>query len=67
MIMVRHMLAVVLLMLLVGTLHAADDDNTVDIGFIEFLGEGKKVDGQWVDPTMIEDDTRTDSGEDKHD
>lgn len=65
--MVKQVLTVALFMLVAGRLYAADEDNTVDMGFIEFLGEGKKVDGQWVDPTMIEDDSQANSGEDKHD
>lgn len=43
----------------------AEEDEQLEIGFIEFLGEGKKVDGQWVDPTMIEDETLAGTGEDE--
>lgn len=48
-------LSCVLASLLVGNIDASENDVTLDMAFLEFLGEGKNVDGQYHDPLQMQD------------
>ena len=39
---------------LMGTANADDDEAQLDLDFIEFLGEGKTVDGEYHDPLQMQ-------------
>lgn len=53
--MAEQTLLILLGVFLLNPAFAYEAEN-VDMGLIEFLGEGKIVDGEWVDPIMIEDE-----------
>ena len=40
---------------LMGTANADDNEIQPDMDFFEFLGEGKKVDGEYHDPLQMQD------------
>lgn len=48
-------LSCVLASLLIGNAYANDDNVALDMEFLEFLGEGKSVDGQYHDPLQMQD------------
>lgn len=65
--MVERVILLTLGLIILNPVSAEDhESNSLDMGLIEFLGEGKKVDGEWVDPMMLGDEPIAGSEEQNH-